>query len=65
MIGMPGIFSRKGVCHRRDGVLAELADVISTAAVAMGGIAGDVEQAAVILERRLALLPSWPGSDAN
>jgi hypothetical protein len=46
-------------------VLAELADVIITAAVAMSGIARDVEQAAVILERRLALLPSWPGSDTN
>src|ERR1019366_451447 len=33
-IGMHGLNSRKGVCRSRDDLLAELADVIITAAVA-------------------------------
>jgi NTP pyrophosphatase (non-canonical NTP hydrolase) len=45
-IGMHGLNSRKGVCRSRDDLLAELADVIITAAVAMSGItAGDVDEA--------------------
>ena len=39
-IGMHGLNSRKGVCRTRDDLLAELADVIITAAVAMSGITG-------------------------
>jgi hypothetical protein len=37
-IGMHGLNSRKGVCRSRDGLPAELADVIITAAVAMTGV---------------------------
>ena len=36
-IGMHGLNRRKGVCRTRDDLLAELADVIITAAVAMSG----------------------------
>jgi hypothetical protein len=36
-IGMHGLNSRKGVCRSRDDLLAELTDVIITAAVAMSG----------------------------
>lgn len=44
-IGMHGLNGRKGVCRTRDDLLAELADVIITAAVAMSGVTGDVEEA--------------------
>ena len=45
-IGMHGLNSRKGVCRSRDDLLAELADVIITAAVTMTGVTGgDVEEA--------------------
>ncbi len=39
-IGMKGLNSRKRVCRNRDDLLAELADVIVTAAVAMAGVTG-------------------------
>jgi NTP pyrophosphatase (non-canonical NTP hydrolase) len=54
-IGMHGLNSRKGVCRSRDDLLAELADVIITAAVAMSGVTGgDVDEARSYLEQRLA-----------
>jgi NTP pyrophosphatase (non-canonical NTP hydrolase) len=52
-IGMQGMNSRKGTCRTRDDLLAELADVIITAAIAMSGITGDVDEARSHLERRL------------
>ncbi|MGD0375667.1 MAG: hypothetical protein ABSB01_13930 [Streptosporangiaceae bacterium] len=56
-IGMHGLNSRKGVCRSRDDLLAELADVIITAAVAMSGVTGgDVDEARSHLERRLAVV---------
>ena len=54
---MHGLNSRKGVCHSRDDLLAELADVIITAAVAMTSVAGgDVEEARSHLEQRLTVV---------
>jgi NTP pyrophosphatase (non-canonical NTP hydrolase) len=61
LIGMQGQNSRKGTCRSRDDLLAELADVIITAAVAMSGIAGDVDQARGHLERRLAVVAERAG----
>jgi NTP pyrophosphatase (non-canonical NTP hydrolase) len=56
-IGMHGLNSRKGVCRSRDDLLAELADVIITAAVAMTGVTGgDVAEARNHLEHRLAVV---------
>jgi NTP pyrophosphatase (non-canonical NTP hydrolase) len=56
-IGMHGLNSRKGVCRSRDDLLAELADVIITAAVAMTGVTGgDVTEARSHLEQRLAVV---------
>jgi NTP pyrophosphatase (non-canonical NTP hydrolase) len=56
-IGMHGLNSRKGVCRSRDDLLAELADVIITAAVAMSGVTGgDVDEARNHLEHRLAVV---------
>jgi NTP pyrophosphatase (non-canonical NTP hydrolase) len=56
-IGMHGLNSRKGVCRSRDDLLAELADVIITAAVAMTGVTGgDVEEAQSHLEQRLTVV---------
>jgi hypothetical protein len=56
-IGMHGLNSRKGVCRSRDDLLAELADVIITAAVAMTGVTGgDVDEARSHLEQRLAMV---------
>jgi NTP pyrophosphatase (non-canonical NTP hydrolase) len=60
-IGMQGLNSRKGTCRSRDDLLAELADVIITAAIAMSGIAGDVDEAASHLERRLAVVTERAG----
>jgi NTP pyrophosphatase (non-canonical NTP hydrolase) len=60
-IGMRGLNSRKGICRSRDDLLAELADVIITAAVAMSGIAGNVDEAAAHLERRLAAVTERAG----
>ena len=53
-IGMNGLNTRKGVCRTRDDLLAELADVIITAAVAMTGITGETGQARRHLDQRLA-----------
>jgi NTP pyrophosphatase (non-canonical NTP hydrolase) len=56
-IGMHGLNSSKGVCRSRDDLLAELADVIITAAVAMTGVTGgDVDEARSHLEQRLAVV---------
>ncbi len=56
-IGMHGLNSRKGVCRSRDDLLAELADVIITAAVTMTSVTGgDVEEARSHLEQRLAVV---------
>jgi NTP pyrophosphatase (non-canonical NTP hydrolase) len=60
-IGMHGLNSRKGVCRTRDDLLAELADVIITAAVAMSGVTGDAEEARSHLERRLAAVTERAG----
>ncbi len=58
-IGLRGLNSRKGVCRTRDDLLAELADVIITAAVAMSGITeGNIDEARSHLERRLATVTS-------
>jgi len=40
-IGIHGLNSRKGVCRSRDDLLAELAGVIITCAVAMTGVTGE------------------------
>jgi NTP pyrophosphatase (non-canonical NTP hydrolase) len=60
-IGMQGLNSRKGTCRSRDDLLAELADVIIAAAIAMSGIAGDVEEARSHLKRRLAVVTERAG----
>jgi len=61
-IGLRGLNSRKGLCRTRDDLLAELADVIITAAVAMTGVTeGNVEEARNHLERRLAAVTSRVG----
>ena len=60
-IGMHGLNSRKGICRTRDDLLAELADVIITAAVAMCGVTGDVDEARSHLERRLAAVTGRAG----
>jgi len=60
-IGMHGLNSRKGACRTRDDLLAELADVIITAAVAMSGVTGDVGEARSHLERRLAAVTERAG----
>lgn len=60
-IGMHGLNSRKGVCRTRDDLLAELADVIITAAVAMSGVTGDTEEARSHLERRLTTVTERAG----
>jgi coenzyme F420-reducing hydrogenase beta subunit len=45
--------SRKGACRSCDDLLAELADVIITAAIAMSGITGVVDEVRSHLERGL------------
>ena len=56
-IGMHGLNSRKGVCRSRDDLLAELADVIITAAVAMTGVTGEMsDEARSRLEQRLTVV---------
>jgi NTP pyrophosphatase (non-canonical NTP hydrolase) len=60
-IGMQGLNRRKGVCRTRDDLLDELADVIITAAVAMSGVTGDVDEARSRLERRLAAVTERAG----
>ena len=64
-IGMHGLNGRKGVCRTQDDLLAELADVIITAAVAMSGVTGDVDEARSHLERRLAAVTERAGSDLH
>jgi NTP pyrophosphatase (non-canonical NTP hydrolase) len=60
-IGMHGLNGRKGVCRTHDDLLDELADVIITAAVAMSGITGDVDEARSHLERRLTAVTERAG----
>ena len=60
-IGMHGLNARKGVCRTSDDLLAELADVIITAAVAMRGITRDVDEARSHFERRLAAVTERAG----
>ncbi|MGH3251015.1 MAG: MazG-like family protein [Trebonia sp.] len=60
-LGVHGLNRRKGVCRSREDLLDELADVIITAAVAMGGITGDVGEARSHFERRLAAVTERAG----
>jgi hypothetical protein len=60
-IGMHGLNSRKGICRTLDDLLAEPADVIITAAVAISGVTGDVDEARSHLERRLAAVTERAG----
>jgi NTP pyrophosphatase (non-canonical NTP hydrolase) len=61
-IGLHGLNSRKGICRTRDDLLAELADVIITAAVAMTSIAGgDTHQAHEHLDQRVAAVTTRAG----
>jgi len=53
---MIGANRRKGACKTRDDVLDELGDVVITAAVAMTGLAGSADEAAVRFRRRLAVV---------
>jgi NTP pyrophosphatase (non-canonical NTP hydrolase) len=53
LIGMRGGNPRKPACSRED-LLDELSDVIIAGAIAMAGVAGDVNQARGHLDRRLA-----------
>jgi NTP pyrophosphatase (non-canonical NTP hydrolase) len=60
-LGVHGLNKRKGVCRSRDDLLDELADVIITAAVAMSGVTGDVDEARSHLERCLAAVAERAG----
>jgi NTP pyrophosphatase (non-canonical NTP hydrolase) len=60
-LGVHGLNKRKGVCRSREDLLDELADVIITAAVAMSGITGDVDEACSHFERRLAAVTERAG----
>lgn len=61
-IGLRGPNARKGVCRSRADLLAELADVIITAAVAMSAVTGaDVGEARGHLERRLTVVTARAG----
>ena len=60
-IGMHGLNGRKGVCRTRDDLLAELADVIITAAVAMSGFTGDVDEAGSRFSSAWPRLPGGSG----
>jgi NTP pyrophosphatase (non-canonical NTP hydrolase) len=60
-LGVHGLNRRKGVCRSRDDLLDELADVIITAAVAMTGITGDVDEARSHLGRHLAAVTERAG----
>jgi hypothetical protein len=53
-LGVHGLNRRKGTCRTQDDLLAELADVIITAAVAMCGVTEDVDGACRFLEARVA-----------
>jgi len=60
-LGIHGLNKRKGVCRTHEDLLDELADVIITAAVAMSGIAGDVDEARSHFDRRLAAVTERAG----
>jgi NTP pyrophosphatase (non-canonical NTP hydrolase) len=60
-IGIQGLNSRKGICKSREDLLDELADVIITAAVAMNGVAGDMDQARSHFERRITTVTARAG----
>jgi NTP pyrophosphatase (non-canonical NTP hydrolase) len=60
-IGMQGLNSRKGICRTRGDLLDELTDVIITAAVAMSGVTGDVNEARSHFERRLIAVTERAG----
>lgn len=60
-IGMNGLNRRKGIHRTRDDLLAELSDVIITAAVAMTGITADADEARTHLQRRLATVTRRAG----
>lgn len=61
-IGIHGLNSRKGICKTRDDLLAELADVIITAAVAMVGVTeGDTDSAREHLQQRLKTVTARVG----
>jgi hypothetical protein len=62
---MQGLNSRKGTCRSRDDLLAELADLIITAAVAMSGIAGTWARRPVTWNGAWLWSPSGPGPDAS
>jgi hypothetical protein len=59
-MGIQGLNSRKGI-RSRDDLLDELADVIITAAVAMTGVAEDVDQAYRHFERRIKTVTARAG----
>ena len=61
-IGLKGLNPRKGVCRSRDDLLAELADVIITAAVAMAGLTeGNIGEAREHVEHRLGAIMARAG----
>jgi NTP pyrophosphatase (non-canonical NTP hydrolase) len=60
-LGVHGLNKRKGICRSREDLLDELADVIITAAVAMSGITGDVDEARSHFERRLVAVTKRAG----
>ena len=60
-LGIHGLNKRKGVCRSREDLLDELADVIITAAVAMSGVTGDVDEARSHFERRLTAVTERAG----
>jgi NTP pyrophosphatase (non-canonical NTP hydrolase) len=60
-LGAHGLNRRKGVCRSRGDLLDEVADVIITAAVAMSGVTGDVDEARSHLEQRLAAVTERAG----
>ena len=60
-LGIHGLNRRKGTCRTPDDLLAELADVIITAAVAMSGVAGDVNEARSHFERRITTVTTRAG----
>jgi NTP pyrophosphatase (non-canonical NTP hydrolase) len=60
-IGMNGLNRRKGIHRTRDDLLAELSDVIITAAIAMTGITGDTDEARTHLEHRLTTVTKRAG----
>ena len=60
-LGIHGLNKRKGTCRTPDDLLAELADVIITAAVTMSGVAGGVNEARSHFERRIAAVTARAG----